>query len=902
MARFYKTASANPLDYMYRINVPLMEKVIAANDEYITQNLQQAQKLGDIAASFPYLQSDEGRAREIVQGYSKQVDEITDAIRSDPANWRKQLDPMRNLSRDLQQNYKVGEISKIAGNYGQYKKVADEIDKQVAEYNKSGKGISADRAKAYKEYFLRQFTAKDPKGTNYNPKTGEYNAIQVFDPMGNVDIRKILSDELDKMKADKKRYKVSSTTGEEWYFNDVTQEWEGITPERVLSIVTDRLSNPQLMEYLKQDSQVGLINGVFDDQGKFIAPYNYNGVPISPDEQKNIEKYKANIAKTKDRNQKAQLQANLQNYEQGLQQRRQLNWNDKSYLAPIMRGIVEQQSYEQTITEDLLRNNSKGSTKYVQAQTNARHAATLAQQKQLAEMREAGVQKRFDDNLGWQKYKHEHPQTKGGTGTGSKKEDKQLPIESSVSRLSTNSFEDWTTTTADGEKVKVLSNAGLSADINRLRDEEKQAQQVVNTLDKQMKDFLGNRSLTDLKPAETAVYNKLLVEKEAAQLRLPKIQSDLNARRKWYGASTDAALTNNENARRDADGDIAKPLSEEEVKLYKEYIQGRSTQLVGDYSKLNELEENVKGIKRIYGNHPSDDWAASQIDLLNKVKKTKEKVDERRNNFLAQVRYTPIDTDAINVGEKDSKSIAQLIFDNPQGLKIYDKTGNKADTGDPLDGKGINFLGFKNRGGKHKGDNYNMTFTGDNPDLIAYMQKHNVTPIIEQVGNTTKIGTGNAVVKMRFKDPNGEIPNEPFYIELTPQLQKLIASNIHSNSKDEEVKAIAGNMLDDEANDIRKQLITPTIQRKAGSSDNYDPVTFTIFINNGNQKIPLQVTKFAAEDGTDHLNITQSVNGVQVPLSNTPSGIPGWFNEADDFINYIKTERAKANQYLQNQR
>ncbi len=35
MGRFYRTASANPLDYMYKMNTPLMEKVLQFNDQAI---------------------------------------------------------------------------------------------------------------------------------------------------------------------------------------------------------------------------------------------------------------------------------------------------------------------------------------------------------------------------------------------------------------------------------------------------------------------------------------------------------------------------------------------------------------------------------------------------------------------------------------------------------------------------------------------------------------------------------------------------------------------------------------------------------------------------------------------------------------------------------------------------
>src|SRR5687767_2005376 len=236
MARFYKTASANPLDYMYRINVPLMRDVIAANDQYITQNLNQTQQLGTLASSFPYLQADEKRAQEIITQYASQVDDITKAIRSDPANWKKQLDPIRNLSGDLQKNMRVGEISKISGNYSQYKSTSDYIDKEVENYAKTGKGISSDRAKAYKDFFLKGFQS----GTKYNPETGEYNLIKTYQPMSNIDIRKTLSEELDKLKSDKTSYKKDAVTGQEWYFNRKTETWEGITPEKILGIATDR--------------------------------------------------------------------------------------------------------------------------------------------------------------------------------------------------------------------------------------------------------------------------------------------------------------------------------------------------------------------------------------------------------------------------------------------------------------------------------------------------------------------------------------------------------------------------------------------------------------------------------------------------------------------------------------
>lgn len=390
MARFYKTASADPLEYMYKLNVPLMADVIKTNDSYITQNLQQTSQLSNLANSFPYLQDDEGRAKEITQQYSKQIDDITDSIKSDPTNWRKQLDPIRTLSRDLQQNYRTGEISKISENYGKYKKTSDYIDEQMKGFTKDGKGISADRARAYKQYFMNQFKeGSGGKGTNYDPKTGQYNSINVFDPMNNVDVRKSLSEELDKMKADGEVRITDQVTGAGEYLNKQTGKWEGITPEKILRIATDRLNNPQLMDYLKQDTIAGIVSGVYDtdptssNYGKFIAPYSYDKVGLTTTEQSMVDNMKKKIESTKNQNTKDHLQEQLDSYTKQLSQRTQLNWNNGSYLAPILRGITDEFSYSKTEQGNDISANPIWSDRFNQSQANDRNNKNIASREKL---------------------------------------------------------------------------------------------------------------------------------------------------------------------------------------------------------------------------------------------------------------------------------------------------------------------------------------------------------------------------------------------------------------------------------------------------------------------------------------------------------------------------------------
>lgn len=377
MARFFRTSGAMPIDFMSRLNTPLMEAVISKNDQYITESLAGAAQLGQAASSFGYLTQDKDRAEKIMNEYNTKIEGVTQSILKDPANWRSQEENLRSLSRDLVKNYKTGDISKIASNYGKYKAASDYIDKQVEQFNKDGKGISSDRANKYKEYFLRNF-----KGT-FN-EDGTANQISVFNPMNDIDIRKRLSEEMDKMKSDGSIRITDEVSGNGEYFNKQTNEWEAITPERILRIATDRLNNPEIMNYLKQDTMAGVVTGVFDtdpnssNYGKFIAPYNYKAVQRTSLEQQTIDRITKQIEQTKDKNTKELYKKQLDSYVNSLDARKELEWDERSMLAPILRGITAQYSFQKTKQENDLSANPVWDTKFTQANLNNRQEKELA--------------------------------------------------------------------------------------------------------------------------------------------------------------------------------------------------------------------------------------------------------------------------------------------------------------------------------------------------------------------------------------------------------------------------------------------------------------------------------------------------------------------------------------------
>lgn len=877
MSRFYRTTRATPLDYMHRLNIPLMEKVVATNDGYIDQNLQQADALSQLA-NYNYLEGDSEDAQKIIGDYRSQIDSITDAIRKDPANWRAQLDPIRKIKSNLQNDYTNGPIAKQIYNYNQRKTSFDQIDKQVELYNKTGGrdksgntvGIDPQRAALMKSYLDKQFTK-----TGYDPATNNYNVYKAGNFMSNIDVRKRLSEGFEKLKADGTiRVGEDLTKGGE-YFNKVTQKWEGLTPQKILQLTTDRLQGDDgLMDYLRQDSQIGNIRGAFDEQGRFINPYSNEHVELSPEEQQGIDKIEHSISKTKDPAIKAHLQKQLDSIKSASANRTSLKWNDQSYLAPIMRGIVNEFSYSKTDTENDLTNNSLYNTKLNISATNQRDALNRGSRERIAganlayrakhdkEVADA-LEKRFQTQEANKFKLKELAPGKAATGTTKALTNKDLPSESGLDAVATNSFEDWSTKDrVTGQRVPVLSNAGLSSDIDNFKrqlDSTTNRLNAVNTL-------LENKP-NPSNPTEVNEYNKLLLEKQQLTFASKKIESDLGERRNFYKRSTEVALTD---------------LTPDEKRTY-EYIQKEKPQeklkkkieeLTAKIADTAKVKSGELGSKTLQYNNGLVEEANKLRNELKHYTEVKNKVDKKRDDYLAELRKDHIDEDGIKLGQKDAADVSHILLSNPTGLQLYDNTG-KSTAGIDLEGKGISWF-------NPKADNFKLSFADNS--LADYITNSHTEIIPQSIAPTTALGNGNAVIKVQFNDPNGEIPKgKDYYIVATPEMQKQLGTKFKGH-KNPDIAAVADNILDDLGNSIRRQIAKPN---NATGSVN-DGQKFVTFIpdNQGNQ-IPLNTVRIG-----NHYNVTfRNKNGEDVPLPSL-SGKPGFFNGSSELIQSIKAVKA----------
>jgi hypothetical protein len=880
MGSLYRTTAPAPIDYMYRLNTPLMEKVLTTNEGYITNQLDQASQLGQLA-NYSHVIGDEEDASKIRQGYNDEIESITKAIRSNPSDWRNQVPNITNLKTKLVNDYTSGAISKQLGNYNRRQAAFDAADKQVELWNTSGgtKGVSPERAAAYKNNWDENFTK-----TGYDPNNpNSYNIYKGGEIMNNIDVKKTLADGLDKIKADKESHYYEDEYGNGWYLNKISNNYERITPDKILQVASDNVS-PGLMSYLANDQRVGLINGVYYDKGskdengndvsgKFIQPYKYEPVPRNPEEDKKIATMESLIAKTNGAT-KQDLTEKLNNYKASLDNRRQVKFNNDSYLAPIFRGLSNTYSYENTTSGNDLTYNPKMGTIYTQQQENNRAAIVDKRTRDIADQVDKRTRDLAGDTIAWDKYKWDNPQPKT-TGIGSTLKPSAIPVtpvESSVSKMATRGFEDFNTITPTNKKVPVLSNEGLSSDIERFKTRQDQILSNIKDIDKQ----LSNPSIT------IGEVGQLNAQKEALQRENQDVSAQLGLRRVWYKNSTNAALANTPVT--------GLSLTPQQVEIYKQHANDiDGSKQIAEINKLRQQYPDVitgttstdvgANDVNVYGLSPQ---VKAATDKYNEYLGIKKAVDSGRQKFLESLRSDILNSDAIQVGDKENKIITDMMMQNPQGLTLYDQN-YKSTAGIPIKS------GFLSKFNKEvlNGAIGNLGFEGTD-DLSSYMRLNGVKMKVEQIGNSSKLGNGNSVAKVYFEDPKGNIPQQPYYIVLSDEIQRGV-SNVFKGHKNPEVAKIGYSIGDEQANAIRKQLANaPSINRALKNDGGKEPYTFTIYVNAANGKrVPLSVTKIT-EGEQDHYSVSGLKNGKEVPLPRIQGGkvtdSTGIFNGGEDLI------------------
>lgn len=865
MGRFYRTANANPIDFIHRINAPLMERVLNANDEYISTVIGENEK-SKLPLDYNYLAQDAEDANAITSQYNKEIDEITSNIKGDAANWRSQVDNIRKLRQRVVTDFKTGAISKQMDNYNKRKAIFDDIDERVKLYNTSGgdKGLNPTTARYYKTKWDLDFT-----GTKYNSKDpNSYNVYKGGNVLNTMNIPKLMEEGIDKIKADKTKEYHEDLKGL-YYFDKITNSKTYVTPERIIQAALGNLT-PQMIDYLRQESEVGSINrnSVFDESGKLIEPYSNNNHVLTEQESSYIADLRNQAANIKGA-EKDRVTQQIDDLETRLKSKKDLSIKSDTYLGNILNGLVNKYAYSETESGNDLSSNPVGIATYNAGQAWARQTRSLNQAKELADMREAGINERFNKRLTFGREKENNKGTKGTTKST------DLPSGTTISKMGINSLESDYTTLDNGKKVLTYSPEGVAGNIVKYKNSLANIDSELATVNKSLEKKPNPNSIVEM-----ADYTQNIIRKNELEQQRKQTSNKLEQTREIYKATSDVAI--NGNSSLDITG-----LNQEEKDLYTKYDNDREgdkkraeikrlEQKYPKVAKSSDFSIESSGSKTGQTQYIDSPQVVEARKDLEKYENVKRKVDNNRNKAFGILRKDYFDTDTIKPNQQDSDDISSMILEDTKGLELFDGATGKPTTNIVLDSDGVNL--------DYRKDNYNMDFTQGS--LKEYIEKNKVKMNILNVGKALGIGTGNTTIEVTFDDPNGEIPKgKSYFISTSSRLQSKIANKFRNNSN-KDIANLAAKLDDVESNSIRNQFKKADLTTITNKTDDKK---FNIFFKNTlGDDVSLEVLKLpGGKLRVEYIDKDGKIRLLPKDKSvNRPDD--GFFNSPEDLIDSIK--------------
>ena len=119
MGRFYDANSTAPqfVDGLYTPPWELINKKIEENQQGYDNVLATTNLFNDIDIQHIEDPVVKDQVQKIKDYYTGRSNQIVEAIKADPMNWRRAAPDIQNLSRQLQKDMKSGDISEIQNQY-----------------------------------------------------------------------------------------------------------------------------------------------------------------------------------------------------------------------------------------------------------------------------------------------------------------------------------------------------------------------------------------------------------------------------------------------------------------------------------------------------------------------------------------------------------------------------------------------------------------------------------------------------------------------------------------------------------------------------------------------------------------------------------------------------------------
>ena len=250
MARFFQTAPTQFVeDFIYQPPWQLIQQATAKKQQEYDNMLAQAKLFDNLPIQHLQGEDDVYNIQEKQRYYSEKANQIAQAIKKDPASVNKYLPNIEALSKELQQDYTTGDISKIQGSYNAYQ--------QWQKDNEQLKKDDPSRYTAANAYFLNEY-AKD--GGNSINKS--YKGDLVTKGLDYEALRKSMSE----LKASSVKSTTTTPAGN-LYLVERGGKKEQLTEDELTAWLQAQVVTPENLASLRQSQQFGL--GTYTDaEGK----------------------------------------------------------------------------------------------------------------------------------------------------------------------------------------------------------------------------------------------------------------------------------------------------------------------------------------------------------------------------------------------------------------------------------------------------------------------------------------------------------------------------------------------------------------------------------------------------------------------------------------------------------
>lgn len=236
--RFYKTDSANPIDYMYRIPGEMMVQVLQSNEAQIDNIVNTADLYNNSVLKIPHLTQHNQEVADKQNYYGQKANEITSAIAKNPMEWKRYQSSLKDLGRELQTDMTTGDLAKVSQSHSTLKEFQDKYKKAL------------DKGEIDRKEYETILNSQLSNFTGYDP-SGSLSALKLEDVTNTYNLPVYFEKLISKMKADGELNQ--SVNMGQVLKTMQEQGWEGLKQDKVMGVLYDKImGDPALWGSINQ--------------------------------------------------------------------------------------------------------------------------------------------------------------------------------------------------------------------------------------------------------------------------------------------------------------------------------------------------------------------------------------------------------------------------------------------------------------------------------------------------------------------------------------------------------------------------------------------------------------------------------------------------------------------------